>query len=114
MSSRKKQKLSAAQLAAVARLFAALSEPSRLELLHALQSGPRTVNELMEACRMKQSNVSKHLGILHQHRLVQRKPQGTSVLYAIADPLVFSLCELVCGKMARDAQQATALFNPDI
>jgi DNA-binding transcriptional ArsR family regulator len=114
MSTRKKRKLSAGQLAAVSSLFGALSESSRLELLQALHDRPLTVNELIEACDMKQSNVSKHLGILHQHRLVKRERNGNSVTYAIADPMVFALCELVCGKMARDAQQATDLFHPDI
>lgn len=114
MSTRKNKKLSPGQLAAVSNLFGALSESSRLELLQALHDGPRTVNELMEACAMKQSNVSKHLGILHQHRLVNRKRDGNSVTYAISDPMVFALCELVCGKMAKDAQEATNLFHPDI
>lgn len=106
--------LSAPQLEAVARLFAALSEPSRLGLLQALQPGPLTVTELMQACEMKQANVSKHLGVLYDHALVKRQRQGASIRYEIADPIVFSLCELVCGKMSRDARKAVWLFDPGI
>jgi DNA-binding transcriptional ArsR family regulator len=64
--------MSAPQLAAVARLFCVLSEPSRLALVQALRNGPLTVNELVKASGMKQANVSKHVGLLHQHRLVSR------------------------------------------
>jgi len=103
--------MSLAQLQAVSRLFAVLSEASRLSILQALHDGPLTVGELVEACGMKQANVSKHLGVLFDHRLVKREREGSSIRYEIADPMIFSLCNLVCGKMEKDAKQATALFG---
>lgn len=112
--SRKIKKMSAAQLAAVSRLFAVLSEPSRLALLQALHDGPLAVNELVEASGLRQANVSKQLAILYDAHLVKRERAGTSIRYEIADPLVFSLCNLVCGKMAKDTKCAAAVFHPDI
>ena len=114
MSNGKKKFLSAAQLTAVSRLFSVLSEPSRLALLQALRSRALSVTELVEATSMKQANVSKHLAVLHDHHLVKREREGISIRYAIADPMVFSLCTLVCGKMERDAKKATDLFHPEI
>jgi len=114
MSNGKKKSLSARQLEAVARLFSVLSEPSRLGLLQALHPGPLSVSELMQTCGMKQANVSKHLGVLHDHHLVKRERNGASVRYAIADPMIFSLCNLVCSKMERDARQAVSLFAAEI
>jgi len=111
MSSVKKHLFSSEQLEAVARLFGVLSEPSRLALLQALRAWPLNVSELMEACNMKQANVSKHLGVLHDHHLVKRERDGISIQYEIADPMIFSLCNLVCGKMERDAQRAAAIFS---
>ena len=112
--SNERKSLSTAQLEAVSRLFAVLSEPSRLVLLQALHGGPLTVSELVKACAMKQANVSKHLGVLHDHHLVKREREGISVRYEIADPMIFSLCNLVCGKMERDTKCAAALFHPEI
>jgi DNA-binding transcriptional ArsR family regulator len=106
--------MSGPQLAAISRMFAVLSEPSRLVLLQALHNGPLTVGQLVEACDMKQANVSKHLGVLHDHHLVKRARNGISIRYQIADPMIFSLCNLVCGKMERDAKCAAALFHPEI
>ena len=114
MPARKKARLTPAQLEAVARLFAALSEPNRLTLLQALQNGPLTVNELVETCELKQANVSKQLAILHEARLVRRKRDRTFIRYEIADPMVFSLCNLVRGKIAKDTQCAAAVFAPEI
>ena len=114
MNKRQAKSMSRPQLAEVARLFTALSEPSRLELLQALHNGPQAVHELVEACGMKQANVSKHLGVLLQHRLVERKREGVFTRYEIADPMVFALCEVVCGKIERDAKCALALFAPEI
>ena len=101
-----KQKMSAPQLAAVARLFSVLSGPSRLVLVQALRDGPLTVSELVEASGMKQANVSKHLGLLHQHGLVKRQREGICVRYKILDPVVFALCNLACGKVGRDVKCA--------
>ena len=111
MSKEKKQTLSSAQVDAVSRLFRVLSEPSRLVLLQALHDGPLSVTELMEASLMKQANVSKHLGVLHDHHLVRRKREGVSIRYEIADPMIFALCELVCGKMEKDARKMAEIFS---
>jgi DNA-binding transcriptional ArsR family regulator len=111
---RKNKIMSAAQLAVVSRLFAVLSEPSRLALLQALHDGPLTVNELVDASGLKQANVSKQLAILFDAHLVKRERDGTSIHYEISDPMVFSLCNLVCGKMAKDAKCAVAVFHPEI
>lgn len=97
--------LGPAQLAAVARLFRTLAEPTRLALLQALRSGQRTVGELVDELAAKQANVSKQLGILFDAGLVARERVGNSVAYRIADPLAFELCELVCGKLKRDAER---------
>ncbi len=93
------------QLEAVARLFRVLSEPTRLSLLQELQTGEKTVGELVRRLDLKQANVSKQLGELHDAGLVARERDGNEVNYRIADPMAFDLCALVCGKLRRDAQR---------
>ena len=53
MTNPKSKMLSAAQLDAIAGVFAVLSESSRLALLQLLYAGPLTVNGLVEASGMK-------------------------------------------------------------
>ena len=91
----------------VAEYFRALSEPLRLKILNALRERARNVGELTELLDCSQANVSKHLATLMRHGLVERRMRGTSAFYAIADPRVYQLCDLVCGQMAqRFASQA--------
>ncbi|HTW93918.1 MAG TPA: metalloregulator ArsR/SmtB family transcription factor [Tepidisphaeraceae bacterium] len=88
--------LEPAQIAAVAALFAVLSEESRLLILQALQDGPASVGELVDRLGLKQANVSKQLGILLTAGVVSRRQEGNRAIFSIAMPLVNDLCDLVC------------------
>lgn len=100
------------QLEQVARLFRTLAEPSRLQILQALRGGPLTVGEIVKATDIKQANVSKQLGQLYDAGLLERERDGLHVRYTIADAMIFQLCELVCGKLSRDAKaNAKSLSN---
>jgi len=87
----------------VARRFQVLGEPCRLRILQTLQDGAMTVNQIVGELDGNQPNISKHLQILFDAGLVGRERSGNSVLYSIADPVVFKLCELVCRSTARQA-----------
>ena len=82
----------------IARRFLALSDATRLRLVDILRNRDEaSVGELAEAIGASQQNVSKHLATLLAEGFVSRRKQGTSSIYAIADPAVFDLCEQVCG-----------------
>ncbi len=89
------------QLALVAERFKVLAEPARLRVLQALRHGGQHVTALVEQTGLQQANLSRHLQQLYLHGLVVRSRQGTFVHYAIADPRVFALCDLVCGQVER-------------
>ena len=99
------------QLQAVAELFSALSERSRLNVLQALQQGPRSVGELVESTGMKQANVSKQLGLLLNAGVISRQQEGNRAIYSIAMPLVFELCNLVCRGVAKQAASRAAALK---
>lgn len=88
----------------VAERFRLLGDVQRLGLLQALRAGERGVGELAELLGTSIPNASKHLKQLAQAGLLQRRQEGTSVFYAIADPAVFDLCEVVCGSLERAAR----------
>lgn len=99
----------------IAEYFKVLSEVSRLQVLCALKTGAKNVSEIMEITQLKQANVSKHLQILAQTGIIKRQPQGVSVYYEIADPIIFDLCELVCQslsvRLTQQSQQLKQLEN---
>lgn len=104
--------LDRASLEAVAQLFAVLAEPTRLELLQVLKGGPRSVTDLVAALGGKQANISKQLGILHAAGLLRRERDGIMVRYSISEPMIFDLCEMVCGKLRRDAEARLHALQP--
>ena len=100
--------MTAAQLALVAERFKVLAEPARLRVLDALRHGARHVTALVEATGLQQANLSRHLQQLYVHGFVVRSRQGTFVHYAIADPQVYALCELMCGQLERSERRRRA------
>ena len=58
------------------RIFRALADPSRREMLRSLAVGARTVSELAAPCRMSLAAASKHVKALERAGLVQRTVRG--------------------------------------
>jgi DNA-binding transcriptional ArsR family regulator len=111
MASKRSQKLSPEALQRVARMFTLFSEPMRLALLQELKDGAQSVNALVEMLGVSQAHVSRQLSILCDGGLLTREKRGAQVFYSIADPIVFDLCEQVCGKIARDAKANAAVLG---
>ena len=94
-----------AALDQVAAYFQSLSEPRRLQILNALRGGERSVGDIAERLGCSLANVSRHLSHLAQQGLVTRTGRGASVFYAISDPAIYDLCDLVCGNIGRRLNQ---------
>lgn len=95
----------------IAERFKALAEPARLGILNALRGGEMTVSELMNATGLGQANVSKHLQMLHSLGFVARRKEGLYVHYRLADESVFQLCDIVCGRLAAEADARGRLLQ---
>jgi DNA-binding transcriptional ArsR family regulator len=58
----------------MARVFGALADPTRLDMVARLAGGDATVNQLAEPYRMSLQAVYKHLRVLEDAGLVSRPP----------------------------------------
>lgn len=94
----------------IAERFRALGEPARLGILNALREREMTVSELMRATGLGQANASKHLQLLHSLGFVERRKEGLNVHYRLADADVFQLCDLMCGRLVKEADLRSRLF----
>jgi DNA-binding transcriptional ArsR family regulator len=74
-----------------AELFKALAHPARIRALEVLAEGERTVGELQPLVGIESSHLSQQLGVLRRAGLVTSRKEGSSVHYAIRDPLVAEL-----------------------
>ncbi len=80
-----------------ARIGHALGSPVRIELLDLLAQGEKTVEALAEHSAAAIKNVSSHLRVLRQARLVETRRDGTYIYYRLADGDV--------GRFVRDLQR---------
>lgn len=95
----------------VADRFRALAEPARLRILNALRGGEMTVSGLMEETGLGQANISKHLRLLHDLGFVERRKDGLYAWYSLASEDVFRLCDIVCGRLAAEADARGRLLH---
>lgn len=112
----------------LARIGKAISTPTRLELLHLLCHGKRTVQVLADEAGLSVANASRHLQVLKEARLVESEKDGLYVTYHIADEAVgkflMALREVAEGRLleldliARRLHEATegieALSAPEL
>ena len=64
--------------------LAALSDPTRREILERLRAGPRAVGEIADGMPISRPAVSQHLKVLKESGLVAETRQGTRHYFAIA------------------------------
>jgi DNA-binding transcriptional ArsR family regulator len=102
---------SRASLGKIAENFRVLSETTRLAIFQELKAGPKTVNELVEAIGTTQPNISRQLRILFDAGFISREQRGTYVYYAMQGDFVLRLCELVCDRLNRQAQESIRHYS---
>lgn len=86
-----------------AEWFRALSDPTRVQILHllAVAGGPVTVGRITAAVGVGQSTVSHHLKILAETCFVHVERRGTSSLYRVNDRCIDcfpSAADVVMGR----------------
>jgi rhodanese-related sulfurtransferase/DNA-binding transcriptional ArsR family regulator len=74
-----------------ARIGKALSSPHRIEVMELLAQGERTVESLTDELGLTVGNVSAHLQVLREARLVEGRKEGLYVFYRLADDVVLGL-----------------------
>lgn len=83
------------QIEEASRLFHALSEPTRLQILEYLKDGEHCVCELTEACNTGQSRLSFHLRVLKEAGLINDRPEGRWMYYSLNVEAIKELASFV-------------------
>src|SRR5260370_6511054 len=76
--------LAPTNVAAAARFFRVLGDPTRLRILELLQDRERTVSELIAAVEQPQPRVSTHLACLRHCGFVETERRGKEIVYRLA------------------------------
>jgi len=86
--------------ALVAQHFSLLAEPTRLKILHAICADERSVSDIVAVTGATQTNVSRHLALMHRAGVVTRRREGSTVYYRVDSPEFVEICRNVCVQIA--------------
>lgn len=71
---------------AAAERLKAFAHPTRLMILQELVTGPKCVSDMEELLPARQANISQHLALLRNARLVDYAQDGTLRCYYLSQP----------------------------
>ena len=96
-----------------AEILKTLAHPRRLEIVHELALGPRTVGRLADDLGLAQPNVSQHLALMRGSGVVEAERDGRVMRYRLADPDIITACGLMRGALQRRLARLADLSRSD-
>jgi DNA-binding transcriptional ArsR family regulator len=88
-----------------------LANPKRLEVLHALRGGEKSVSELCVMTGLRQANVSQHLAMMRHRKMVVERREGNTVLYRISDKRIIKACDIMRAVLIYQATEDSKLMQ---
>jgi ArsR family transcriptional regulator len=94
-----------------AEIFQALAHPTRIAVVEALSEGERNAGSLLELLRVEQANLSQHLAVLRAKHVVSSRKSGNQVYYALRDPALARVLELLKRYFHKQLRGTAALLG---
>ncbi len=92
-----------------ANVLKAMANPKRLEILNLLRNQTVNVNQMIEMLNLPQANLSQHLSILREAKILCTKKEGKEVFYFVTHPNYLLASDLIREVLMKDiADKKTA------
>lgn len=88
-----------------------LSHPTRLQIIDILHDQEMTVTDLAVRLGIAVGNLSQHLNLMKQRRVLDSRKEGNTVIYRLANPKMTRACGLIREILFEQMQQDNALFK---
>jgi len=95
----------------IAERLKALSDPTRLKILHAVEDRELCVSDILAIVGGSQANLSKHLTRMRTSGVLAARRKGTSIFYRVVDPAAFTICRTVCDALEQRAASEHRLLK---
>lgn len=69
-----------------------MSNPRRVQILHLLDGGEKSVGELVELTGLRKAAVSQNLGLMRERNLVSARRDGQKVFYSLRSQRLLAAC----------------------
>lgn len=76
-------------------ILKALSHPKRLEIVHLLRDQSISVGEIQSMLDLPQANLSQHLQVLRENKIVTSTKKGKQIYYSVSHPNFVKACDLI-------------------
>ncbi len=94
-----------------AQVCSGLSDATRILILYKIAEEPINVSDLADALEIPQPNVSRHLKVLRDRRMVISQREGHSVIYSLADDRIIQALDLLRAVLAHSVESQAALIR---
>ena len=88
-----------------------ISHPTRLQIIDILRDGELAVTDLATQLQVSVGNLSQHLNLMKQRRVLGSRKQGNSVIYRLANPKMIKACCLIREILFEQMEEDTALLK---
>jgi ArsR family transcriptional regulator, virulence genes transcriptional regulator len=92
-----------------------LANQKRLEIVQLLKGRELAVSEMMEMLGVPQANLSQHLSMMRQAKIVETRREGVKIFYSLTDDRIAEACsilkEFLKDQYKSDAQISKILTN---
>jgi ArsR family transcriptional regulator len=78
-----------------ADVLKALSHPKRLEIIHLLRDQSLSVSDIQQMLDLPQANLSQHLQVLRDQKIVNCEKKGKQIFYKVSHPNYLKACDLI-------------------
>lgn len=82
------------------KIFNALADPARLEIIDFLRNGEKCVCEIIPHLGLVQPVVSRHLKILKDSGIVRDRKEGTKRFYSLTNPKICRVIDAITPELA--------------
>lgn len=87
------------------------SHPTRLEILNALREQEVSVSELAGRLGVAVGNLSQHLNMMKQRRVLASRKEGNVVFYRLANPKLLKAFDLIREILFEEMQRESMLVR---
>ncbi len=94
-----------------AEMCQVFSHPKRLEAIDLLRHGEMTVTELAQKLGVTPGNLSQHLSMMKDRRILLARKEGNQVYYRIANPKLIQCFEMMQEMLFEQIRRDAALID---
>jgi len=94
-----------------AEVCKSMANPTRLKIMNLLREGEKGVEELLERLKLPKANLSQHLSVLRQRKIVSTRREGLNIYYKVANPKMIKACDILREVLLEQLQEGGQLMK---